>query len=101
MQKTCGKIGQEVEMKDFRYRKPVIGIVGETLAETEWMARCLGGKQLVGLSGNNYTYESNAFIFECQRFGYKGATPHWDGIIFACDPNIDRNKREDWLNTVR
>lgn len=87
-------------MKDFNKEKPVIGIVWNTLEQAEWFARNLGGK-LSHSDGIRIFYESDKFIFECRRYGYKGGTPHWDGIIFACEKEECQDQIEDWLNTVR
>lgn len=88
-------------MKDFNKEKAVIGIVGDTLEQAKWFATNLGGVELPRDMGRPIYFESEKFIFECHVYSFKGGTPRWDGIIFACDTSIDRDKTNDWLNTVR
>lgn len=80
-------------------KKAVIGIVGDTLEQSEWFARNLGGKKVSDQS-SRMLYANEKFVFDCRRYEYKGGTPHWDGIIFACE-KYDDVKTNDWLNTVR
>lgn len=88
-------------MKDFNKEKAIIGIVGDTLEQARWFAKNLGGVELPRVIGGPISLESEKFIFECRKFGFKGATPRWAGIIFACDKSADSEQTEDWLNLVR
>lgn len=90
---------RKVGMENFNERKPIIGIVGDTMEQAEWFARNLGGVK-VSDQNSRILYASEKMVFDCRRYNYKGGTPRWNGIIFACDKSADSEKTSDWLNSL-